>query len=292
MLNMVSGWEFKKWCLGNEKRKKFVDILCYNRGVLLGGVGSIGLSSYLTEHLEGNMYNFDFDLMTRDYNYSSNDKIHLHNFVFYYDFSQNKGDISFDLNNKNWSLAYIDIEFPSVVDNKTIKIYTTKNGIKTDVIANIKTRENYREVSEINYTYLEISKFKRTFNDDKFVIEFKSDLQPKGRFGFYNSPRDFLHANSKQGNVNFVLGDDYECTGGCVYNLQYIEETPKSFDMNLKLKFKKGEENHCSLFKLNTISRKILFWKSFFLGLGISLMVASLSFIFGLLYKYGKEKNC
>lgn len=193
--------------------------------VLLGGVGvgSICLSSHLTEHLEGNvLYTFDFDLMTLDYNYSSNDKIHLHNFVFYYDFSQNKGDVSFDLNNKNWSLAYIGIEFPSVVDNKTnpIKIYTTKNGIKTDVIANITTPENYREVSEINYTYLTISKFKRTFNDEKFVIEFKlDDLQPKGRFVFYNSPRDFLHANTKRGNVNFVLGDDYECTDGCVYNL-------------------------------------------------------------------------
>jgi len=260
--------------------------------VLIIGVYLIYYSSNLNEHLEGNMHNFDFDLVTLDYNYSSNDKIHLHSFVFYYDFSQNKGDISFDLNNKNWSLAYIDIEFPSVVDNKTIKVYTTKNGIKTDVIANITTRENYREVSEINYTYLEISKFKRTFNDDEFVIEFKSDLQPKGRFGFYNSPHDFLHANTKQGNVNFVLGDDYECTGDCVYNLQYIEETPMSSDRNLKLKFKKGEENHYSSFKLNTINREIKELKTLSMGLGFLLIGVSLSFIFGLLYKYGKEKNC
>lgn len=262
-------------------------------GVLLGGVGSIGLSSYLTEHLEGNMYNFDFDLMTRDYNYSSNDKIHIHNFVFYYDFTQNKGDVSFDLNNKNWSLAYITIEFPSVVDNKTnpIKIYTTKNGIKTDVIANITTRENYRGVSEINYTYLEISKFKRTFNDEKFVIEFKLDLQPKGRFGFSNSMRGFLHANTKRGNVNFVLGDDYECTGDCVYDLQYIEETPKSFDRDLKLKFKNGEENHYSSFKLNTINREIRQLKILSMTGGFLLIGVSLSFILGLLYKYGKEKD-
>lgn len=259
--------------------------------VLIIGVFLIYYSSNLNEHLEGNMYNFDFDLMTLDYNYSSTDKIHLHNFVFYYDFSQNKGDVSFDLNNKNWSLAYIGIEFPSVVDNKTIKIYTTKNGLKTDVIANITTCENYREVSEIDYTYLQISKFKRTFNDEKFVIEFKSDLQPKGRFGFYNSPRDFLHANTKRGNVNFVLGDDYECTGDCVYNLQYIEETPMSSDRNLKLEFKKGEENHYSSFKLNTINREIRWLKTLSMRGGFLLIGVSLSFIFGLLYKYGKEKD-
>jgi len=259
--------------------------------VLIIGVYLIYYSSNLNEHLEGNMYNFDFDLMTLDYNYSSNDKIHLHNFVFYYDFTQNKGDVSFDLNNKNWSLAPIGIEFPSVVDNKTIKIYTTKNGIKTDVIANITTCENYREVSEINYTYLKISKFKRTFNDEKFVIEFKSDLQPKGRFGFYNDPRDFLHANTKRGNVNFVLGDDYECTGGCVYNLQYIEETPMSSDRNLKLEFKKGEENHYSSFKLNTINREIRELKILSMTGGFLLIGISLSFILGLLYKYGKEKD-
>lgn len=259
--------------------------------VLIIGVCLIYYSSNVNEHLEANMYNFDFDLMTLDYNYSSNDKIHLHNFVFYYDFTQNKGDVSFDLNNKNWSLAYIAIEFPSGVNNKTIKIYTTKNGIKTDVIANITTDEHYSEVREIDYTYLQISKFNRTFNDEKFVIDFKSNLQPNGRFGFYNSPRDFLHANSKRGNVNFVLGDEYECTGACVYALQYIEETPNSFDRNLKLDFKKGEENHYSSFKLNAISRSILFRKSSFLGLGISFIVASLSFIFGWLYKYGGEKN-
>jgi hypothetical protein len=251
--------------------------------VLIIGVCLIYYSSNLNEHLEGVVYNFDFYLMTTDFNSSSNDKIHLQNFIFYYHFTQNKGSISFGPGSNKWSLHYIDIDFPSVVDNKTIRIYTTKNGIKHDVVANIETH-----LCVGNYTRLTISDFKRTFNDEKFVIEFKSDLQPKGRFGFLNNERNRLHGSE---NVNFVFGDEYECTGVCVYSLKYIEETPNSFDGNLKLNFKKGGENHCSSFKLNAISREIKELKILSMRGGFLLIGVSLSFILGLLYKYGKEKD-
>jgi len=64
-----------------------------------------------------------------------------------------------------------------------------------------------------------------------------------------------------------------------------------SSDRNLKLEFKKGEENHYSSFKLNTINREIIELKTLSMTGGFLLIGVSLSFILGLLYKYGKEKD-
>jgi len=256
--------------------------------LIVGGLYCIWESRNLNEYMEGKRYDLEFYLITSDFNSSSGEVIHINGFVFYYDFTQNRGNISFDLH-KNWSIDYIQINFPSVVDNDSLKIFTTKNGDKLNINLTKDYCKGCGYFMGHNYTYLTLSDFERTFYDETFVIEFGSDLKPKGRFGFYNPDKNFLHSSVV--NVNFVLGDDYECRGTCVYDLHYIEETPNSFDRNLQLAFMNEEANDPSSFKLNAISRKILFRKSLLLGLGIAFLAAGISFVLERWYKYLREKD-
>lgn len=257
--------------------------------LIVGGLGGICKSSDLNEYIEGKRYNLEFHLITSDFNSSSGEVIHINGFAFYYDFTQNKGNISFDLDDKTRSINYMDISFPSVIDTNTLQVYTMKNGNKMNVDLNLDPQECFGYSIGHNYTRLTLSDFERTFFDETFVIEFESDLKPKGRFGFYNPDKNFLHSSVV--NVNFVLGDDYECRGACVCDFHYIEETPNSFDRNLQLAFRKEKANDYSSFKLNAISRKILFKKSLLLGLGIAFLAAGISFVLERLYKYLREKD-
>lgn len=245
--------------------------------LLLSSALLIYKSSEMNEYTEENIYIFYFALMTQDFNSTSNNKIHLQNFCFYYDFTKNKANISFDLDSKNWSLSYIDIDFPSIIQNETLKIYSIKDGIETDIGA------NKIEITELNH--LEISDFNRKFNNEKIIIEFNSDLLPQGGFSFFNNVYDNLNANDEQGHINFVLGDDFECIGDCIYDLKYIEKTKYSSDRNIKLKFIDNEVYNNKWFKLNTANRGIRLNKTLLFGIGISGIVASINSILILLYE-------
>ncbi|MBN2488729.1 MAG: hypothetical protein JXA98_06850 [Methanosarcinaceae archaeon] len=134
---------------------------------------------------------------------------------------------------------------------------------------------------------MKLEHFNRTFNDETFVIEFDSNLQPSGYFSFINNDNDHFSGNSEQGNVNFVLGDDYECTGNCVCGLKHIEELSNSSDRNLKFKFNEKNDNSDRWLKIDAVNRKTRWYKSFLMGVGISLLFASLSSIFVLIYDDG-----
>ena len=165
--------------------------------LIVGGGGyCIFYSSNLNEYIEGNLYFTEFFLMTHEFKEENNNKNHLHNFCFYYDFTKNEGNISFDLDRQNWSLSYIKITFPSIINN--IDYFSIKNGIKTDFEANITIKELRSGLSEINYSNLTISNISRVFNDEKFVIEFESNLKPNGNFiFFYNNLYNVLSSSVK-----------------------------------------------------------------------------------------------
>ena len=260
---------------------------------LVCGIGLIWHSASLNEYMEGNLYIFEFGLSTQDFDDDNGtNKIHIQDFSFYYDFTDDKGRISFDLGQGNWSLGYISIRFPSVIQNKTLDVYSIKNGANTNIDNSyFKIREVYIETSRTRYTTLHINSPDRTFNNETFVVEFNSDLKPSGSFSFVNNANDNINPNNEQGNVNFVLGDDYECIGNCVYNLKYMEEMSESSNKNIKLNFNDGENDQTRLFKLNAVNRDTRFWKPLTMGFGISFIFASLSSIFVLLYDDATNNN-
>lgn len=256
------------------------------------GAGLISYSASLNKYMEGNLYIFEFGLDTQEFVDDGINEIHINDFSFYYDFTENKGNISFDLGQRIWSLGSIRIRFPSVIQNKTLAVYSTKNGNNTEIDNSyFKIYEGYSETSGTRYTTLKIYNPDRTFNGDKLIVEFNSDLKPSGLFSFWDSINNDLNPNNNQGNVNFVLGDDYECIGNCIYNLKYMEEMPTSSNKNIKLNFNDGENDQTRLFKLNAVNRNTRFLKPLIMGFGISLIFASLSSIFVLLYDDATNNN-
>lgn len=257
--------------------------------IILGiiGIGSIYHSSNLNEYIEGDLYYTEFGLMTQDFKPTNNNtKIHLLNFCFYYDFTKNKGNISFDLGQQNWSLGWINIKFPSTINDNTLDVYTIKNGNKTRLEADIKLEEMRWELSGKNYTDLKISNSNRAFNNEIFVIEFESNLKPNGNFLFINNSYNFLHSSyNGQGNVNFVLGDNYECLGNCISNLENVVETRYSSDRNLKINFIDESDQGDKKLKINALNSKIKWDKTFYMGLGISLIISSFNLLFMLIYE-------
>lgn len=262
-------------------------------GFIVGGAWMIHYSSNMSEYVQGQIYNFYFRLEKAGFDSSTGNKIHIHNFVFYYDFTQNKGNISFHLDNQEWKITYIEIEFPSIIDNKTLIVYKLKDGNKSILSPRRRTYNTYSRYSKINRTVIQLENFEKNFSNETIVIEFQSNLLPNGRFYFYNYENNFLHHSSEFGNIHLVLGDKYECIGSCIYDLQYIEEISNSFDRDLRLKFRREkEENHpAHSFKINSIYRDVLFSRSFWLAIGVSLLVSSLMILLQEIKIYSQKRD-
>lgn len=254
--------------------------------LLIGGY-CIHHSLDLNENVKGRWYEFSIQV-----NSNTDEIINLNNFCFFYDFSNDKGVISFE---SCYPLNRINIEFPSNIDIETLniyskingkKIYFVKNGIQSLNANNIEIKELCRLIDGVNldnppypnteFTEINLTLYNTT-NNDNFIIEFKSNLKPDGIYYFSNNNNNRLSQGSKGMNINFILGDDYEGSGNYISDLKNIEEARNSFDDDLKLNFADNDPNLTSQFKLSAIDRKILNKKSFYFAIGILLISIPIS---------------
>ncbi len=236
----------------------------------------------MSEHLESHNYEFYFDLMTKDFVDETNNKLQLNNFVFYYDFTSDSGRISFDFDKREWDLSIIEVKFPSRISG--YDIYTEKNKIKLEINATMNLSPRLGGLWSSNHSELVVEDFNRTFNSEKFVIDFESDMKPNGRFSFYHNRYDSLSGHHEYGNVNLILGDDYECLFPCVENLWKIEENQYSYDRDIRLKFLPEGRDTNKVFRINAISNNKVKLKNVLLAGGISLFVSLLIVVFSMLY--------
>lgn len=253
---------------------------------LIGGIYCIHHSFDLNENIKGRWYEFYIQV-----NSNTDEIINLNNFCFFYDFSNDKGVISFE---SYYRLNRINIEFPSNIDIETLniyskrngkKIYFVKNGIKSLNANNMKVEELCRLIDGVNldnpypnteFTKIDLTLYNTT-NNDNFIIEFKSNLKPDGIYYFSNNKNNRLSQGSKGMNINFILGDDYEGSGNYISNLKNIEEARNSFDDDLKLNFADNDPTQTRQFKLSAMDRKILNNKSLFFAFGILLISIPIS---------------
>lgn len=252
---------------------------------LIGGY-CIYHSFDLNENVKGRWYEFSIQV-----NSNTDEIINLNDFCFFYDFSNDKGVISFE---SYYPLNRIKIEFPSNIDIETLniyskingnKIYFVENGIKSLNANSMKVEELCRLIDGVNldnpypnteFTKIDLTLYNTT-NNDNFIIEFKSNLKPDGIYYFSNNKNNRLSQGSKGMNINFILGDDYEGSGNYIYNLKKIEEARNSYDDDLKLNFADNDPNQTRQFKLSAIDRKILDKKSFYFAIGILLISIPIS---------------
>ena len=224
--------------------------------IMISGRMTILYSSNMNEHLLNHNYIFEFDLV------SDSNNTHLHDFVFHYDFTENKGNISFHIYNKV-VINSLRIKFPVAIDNTTLDQYRLKDGEPRDLKSPNKS------------TDVLLYELEEEYSDETLVIEFETDLEPNGWFRFHNEGST-LHYNKDFGNVHFVFGDKYECIQGCIHDPEGILEIPYSSLRDLRLNFTDEVSKSESSFKLSSIDRDKLFWKNFWLSIGVALFVSSL----------------
>lgn len=265
-------------------------ILWWGIVIILGilGILSILLGSRINEVLDSNLYGTNFGLMTTNFDDSSNNVLHIP-WNFFYDFSKKKGQVSFKLDSREWSLSYITLRLPREIKNKSLEIYSiNKNGEKREI-----TNEEARIhiIHQQNESAISISQFERNFSEEEIKIdfEFKDKLEPKGRFQFTTIKYDDLVPysyvpNPHYGNIYFNLGRKYGCETNCIDKFNFIEETFAS-EGGIVLDFKMATDSKFSEFRLNAYSKQSLFWKNFWIALGMSLLVSSIFLILDLYSK-------
>mgnify|MGYP001613830643 FL=1 len=254
----------------------------------LFGLTLIIYGSSINENLDGDLYRTHFSLMTTDFDRSSNNVLHIP-WNFFYDFSKNTGRVSLKLDERNWSLSYIDLRLPREIKNKSLEIYSIQNRKSSEIKARTKINfdENLQEgiLYVPNGSIISISQFERNFTEEEIIIEFKfkNALNPNGRFQFTTIEDDDLNPYQYSGNVHFIFGNKYGCQPSCIDNFKFIEENSYMVGKEINLDFK--ADTKFSEFRLNTYSKNKLFWKNFWIAIGISLLVSSIFLILDLYSK-------
>lgn len=260
---------------------------------LIIGLSFIYESSKLFEY-ESDIptYKFDISAFFNDrpidfqYNYP------LNNFLFYYDFTSNEGNVSFFLNFENFSFNNFELIFPKIVDKKNVAVEIQacdRSGLNCSKDLLYPTEyldKNFSIIpgyfGESNRTQLKVSNFTVPLENNKINVVFKSDLKPSAVF-------DLLHVYNKINyrfyGMEFKLTRKYQCLGRCVVDIDgAIREYRTSSVADLKIELLENGTKPQHRVKLETINRDILFWKDFDLAFGVAIFSASLILLIELMF--------
>ena len=213
----------------------------------------------------------------------------LNDFLLYYDFLKQGGNISFKLRDDQ-NLNYITFSLFSFIDNSSTKVYVY-DASNNQWLNNISLETQFLEnpINNPEYTTLTIwNNNSLNLSDKLIVINFKSNIEPNGIFTIYH-PK--VRIGSSTYIINFKLGDKYACPNKCIdkdYSLNVIEDSLSSSE-DIKLRINEDKDFH--RFKLETINKDNIFWINFHMGFGISLFASAIVLLAQFLGKCLDKRN-
>jgi len=197
----------------------------------------------------------------------------LDNFEIHHNFSNDKGKISLKINKEHYvGGSDIKIQFPVVVDNKTIEVYYwEENGEK------IYLNTWYTQLQQYpnwNYSMIIINDIPFPKNNDKYFysISYEMEILPHGHFKFYHNNVDFFGSRRS---IVFDLGEKYKCDASCIYQLTSITADYANTNKKLILSFEKTKSHSFILKGIRDIRKKLAWLVGFLVS---SLMAALLLF--------------
>ena len=266
----------------NKKVLGIILVLLFVGG---GGLLCIRHASTISEFIVPKDYFFRFDSK------SDKDMLNLLVFNLSYDFTNEEGVITFFPSN---TPAYIRIYFPSFISDKT----TVVDSFKCDTYSyNCKKRMDMKIEKEFiptppdspYFTTLVLSDFNRSFHSfEKIIIKFKMNIKPNGLYIITQSQTTKIQQANYA--LNFILGDDFQppyrefidlIEGVKLYEGEGINEK------DIKLEF----EGDYHAFRIKTISSEAIFERTFWLGLGASLIGATIALIAQLVLSLFNNKD-
>lgn len=219
------------------------------------GIAFLLFSSWLSFSLKTENYIFQLGAS------ENNDTIYINYFNIRYDFTSNRGLVTFLVDNDT-HFKYLLIEFPSTIKNIEFDIQPEENVLK-----------------EIRPSLIILSNFSQQVKQYNITVSFISDLSPNAHFQIFSDPNQIVMYSSGPA-IKFKLGSKYSCVGRCFIPLAGVEEYILSSPDEIMVNFKNDKiyDNH--RFKIEArqehVSSFISFLtKEFFFGLGVSFISAS-----------------
>ncbi len=224
----------------------------------------------------GKVFSLDEEVPYNSYNYeikTYNGLKILNDFEMYHDFSNNQGKISFKINKNDYVEGNdIEIQFPAVVDNKTIEVYYwEENGEK---IGWSKRHIIPQQNTKGDYSMIMINDIPFPKNNDQYFysISYEMEILPHGLFQFYHEGVDFFGRGSL---VVFDLGKKYRCYANCIYNPMNIIVSNTNSNKKIMLTFEKTKNHSFILKGMGDIRIGSTFWmgmlvSSFMLLIGLA----------------------
>jgi len=236
------------------------------------------LVNELPEENDVKEYGIGFGIMKSEvYN---DEPFWLLDYLFEYNFKNNKGNLSFYLSKNNLSkpvnITSLTLSF-SEETKKDLKIKNAElfmKGEKKEII-------NYKNSSIISLK--EGEQLTNIISDQiKINFTFEKPLIPEGTFSFYFNDYNRISQNPK-GNIKFYLGKKYFCEYPCIFGLEELEENKLNGKKEIILNFKQygGEETYAKgdrKFKINTSWRSRKQLKNFLFSFIISVIAGLLVF--------------
>lgn len=247
-------------------RREWSEIIVF---LLVGFVGlwSINHASTITEFIIPRDYLFWLDSQPKDV-------LTLKVFNFSYDFTDKGGAISFFPSGNNFE--FLRIRFPFFVSNKTTNVIFLRCGSYLDnctIDKSMEVKEEFIPTGSPYSTTLKLSKFpKQIYPFEKVVIRFNNtDMTPNGIFvlAHYN-----LKIEGGDYALNFIPGDSFEMKPFNLYEGVKCYEN-RCDERDIKLIF----EGDYHFFRLTAINRDSIFNRTFWLGLGASLIGSAIIMI-------------
>lgn len=260
-------------------RKETIDKIQLTGIILIASIGILMIlrASELSTYIVPKFYDFDISVSVKE------DKVsRINNFLIFYDFTQQKGNISFEIN-RDQKISYIRIDFPSFVNHTTtnVKLFKERNyklveldskGIELNLISNPVGKEAYTTLVIHNINDINLS-------DTYIIINFKSNIEPNGIFTI-NHPT--LPIGSNLYALQFNLGDKYECSGSCInkdFNID-AEEHALSSQKEIKIRLSEDDTKTWHRFKIESTKVGNLFLSNLYNGFGISLLASAIILLF------------
>ena len=248
--------------------RKAVEILLYLIVIVLLLASAYGALS-TDEMLIRKEYTIEIAASEWDRSNTVVNPVVLHEFQFEYDFTKNRGNISFKFPRAATRIA-LEYKIPEEVDNETltIKLKDENGSIELNNrywSVEYKTGENGLEQSHITINILQEIK-----ENDRMEIIFFSKLKPKGHYNFLIAPDVLLYRPRRAENIQLILGNNYKCIFPCVSDLYNVQELPKSDDNVIRLRWQINDKERNNAFILQSYARRMQILKNLIFTLSIA----------------------
>lgn len=250
-----------------------IKIIIFSSMLILGLV-LISISYRVTGEIEYKTYKFGVDMNLEEENITK----YLKNFLWQHNFSQKRGEISFDINFQD-KIDYIYFTIPSLIELDEIILKecvkdkdSPYSCIEIEPSVKIYKSNNYNTL----YTTIDLEDFQSNSNRHRFIISYKSKLEPNGVFRLSINSDTIRNARHV---IEFNIGSDYSCKNGCL-DFDYgrgIVPSPYNEYKNIKLKIDETNEDISPLiFRLQTVDNNKQFSKFLLESLGVSIFVSAM----------------